>query len=147
MKFKIAEDIAQDMETVENKSTFQIEFHIYSIDRNNADADQYVAQLEQRLSAFGTENAEQKNESGKPYSLYRIVSRKFNTTQEIAQFFEKEFRDFINLSSQIWKMSNNFIRVVIVDESNPPKRIPGKTYTLLATSDYRDMLLELKGGA
>jgi len=33
-----------------------------------------------------------------------------------------------------------------VDDSKPPKRIPGKTYTLLATSDYQDMLLELKSG-
>jgi hypothetical protein len=145
MKFKIAEDIKQDVQTVEQNSNLQIEFHIYTPDESNPQADQYVAQLEQRLAAFGTENAEQKNESGKAYSMYRLIGKKFQGTQQIFDFFQKEFPDFLKLADQIWKQSNNFIRVVVIDDSKPPKRIPGKLYTLLSLSDYQDMLMELKG--
>jgi hypothetical protein len=146
MKFKIAEDIAQDIQTVEQNSNLMIEFHIYSPDRSNPEADQYTAQLEQRLSAFGAENAEQKNESGKPYAMFRLIGKKFQGTQQIGDFFQKEFPDFLKLIEQIWKMSSNFVRVIVVEDSKPPKRIPGKIYTLLSSSDYQDMLLELKGG-
>lgn len=146
MKFKIVEDITQDIETLETKSVLMVEFHIYTQDRSNPEADQYVAQLEQRLSAFGAENTEEKNESGKSYSMYRLIGKKFRNPQEIANFFQKEFPDFLKLADQIWRMSNNFIRVVVIDDSKPPKRIPGKTYTLLSSSDYQDMLMGLKGG-
>jgi len=146
MKFKVAEDVGQDIKTVEQNSNLQLEFHIYTPDKTNPQADQYVAQLEQRLAAFGAENAEQKSESGKPYSMYRLIGKKFQGVQQIREFFQRDFPDFLKLSDQIWRQSNNFIRVLIVDDSNPPKRIPGKTYTLLSTADYQDMLLELKGG-
>ena len=146
MKFKVAEDVGQDIKTVEQNSNLQLEFHIYTPDKSKPHADQYVAQLEQRLAAFGAENAEQKSESGKPYSMYRLIGKKFQGVQQIREFFQRDFPDFLKLSDQIWRQSNNFIRVLIVDDSNPPKRIPGKTYTLLSTADYQDMLLELKGG-
>jgi hypothetical protein len=143
MEFRIVEDVAQDVQTVEQNSNLMIEFHIYTPDRSAPEADQYVAQLEQRLSAFGAENAEQKNESGKSYSMYRLIGKKFQGSQQIPNFFQKEFPDFLKLADQIWQQSNNFIRVVVVDDSKPPKRIPGKLYTLLSTSDYQDMLIEL----
>jgi hypothetical protein len=143
MKFKLIEDIGQDIETVENNSILRLEFHIYTPDRSNPEADQIVTQLEQRLSAFGAENAEQKNESGHPYSMFRIIGRKFSSTQEIINFFQTDFPEFINLLTQIWRASKNFVRVVVVDESNPPKRLPGRMYTLLGTSDYQDMLTAL----
>lgn len=146
MKFKIAEDIKQDVQTVEQNSNLQIEFHIYTPDESNPQADQYVAQLEQRLAAFGVENAEEKNESGKSYSMYRLIGKKFQSTQQMSDFFQKEFPDFIKLADQIWRQSNNFIRILIVDDSKPPKRIPGKIYTLLSSSDYQDMLIEMRGG-
>jgi len=101
--------------------------------------------LEQRISAFGAENAEEKNESGKTYSMFRLTGKKFQSTQQIPEFFQKEFLDFIKIIGQVWAMSSNFIRVLIIDDSKPPKRIPGKIYTLLSNSDYQDMLLELKG--
>ena len=145
MEFRIVEDVAQDVQTVEQNSNLMLEFHIYTPDRSKPEADQYVAQLEQRLSAFGAENAEQKNESGKAYSMYRLIGKKFQGTQQMGDFFQKEFPDFLKLADQIWRQSNNFIRIVVVDDSKPPKRIPGKLYTLLSTSDYQDMLLELKG--
>lgn len=145
MKFKIVEDVTQDIETVEHNSNLILEFQIYTPDESNPEADQYIAQLQQRLAAFGVENSEQKNESGKPYSMYRLIGKKFQSTQQIPEFFQKEFTDFVKLADQIWKQSNNFIRVVIVDDSKPPKRIPGRTYTLLSTSDYQDMLTALKG--
>jgi Zn-dependent M32 family carboxypeptidase len=145
MKFKIVEDVTQDIETVEHNSNLILEFQIYTPDESNPEADQYVAQLEQRLAAFGVENSEQKNESGKSYSMYRLIGKKFQSTQQIPEFFQKEFTDFVKLTDQIWKQSNNFIRIVIVDDSKPPKRIPGRTYTLLSTSDYQDMLMALKG--
>jgi uncharacterized protein with von Willebrand factor type A (vWA) domain len=145
MKFKIIEDIQQDVQTVEQNSTLLVEFHIYTPDQSDPTTDQYVTQLEQRLSAFGAENAEQKNESGKAFSMFRLVGKKFQSTGQIAEFFQKEFPDFVKLVDQIWRMSNNFVRVVVVEDSKPPKRIPGKTYTLLAASDYQDMLMELKG--
>jgi len=145
MKFKFVEDVGQDIQTVEQKSNLMLEFHIYSIDRSKPEVDQYIAQLEQRLSAFGAENAEQKNESGKPYSMFRVIGKKFQGIQQIAEFFQKEFPDFLKLVDQIWKQSDNFIRILVVDDSKPPKRIPGKIYTLLSSSDYQDMLLELKG--
>ena len=146
MKFKFAEDVGQDIKTVEQNSNLQLEFHLYSPDQSSPQADQYVAQLQQRLAAFGVENNEQKNESGKPYSMYRLTGKKFQSTRQIPDFFQKEFPDFIKLADQIWKASNNFIRVIIVDDSNPPKRIPGRLYTLLSTADYQDMLTSLKGG-
>ena len=145
MKFSIIEDINQNIKTVEDNSNLQIEFHIYSIDTSNATVDQYVTQLEQRLSAFGAENAEQKNESGRPFSMYRLVGKKFQGAAQIAEFFQKEFPDFVKIVDQIWRMSNNFVRIVVVEDSKPPKRIPGKTYTLLSASDYQDMLMGLKG--
>jgi len=145
MKFTIVEDVTQDVQTVEQNSNLMLEFHIYTPDRSAPEADQYVAQLEQRLSAFGAENAEQKNESGKSYSMYRLIGKKFQGSQQIADFFQKEFPDFLKLVDQIWRQSNNFIRILVVDDSNPPKRIPGKIYTLLSTADYQDMLIELKG--
>jgi hypothetical protein len=145
MKFKIAEDVAQDVQTVEQNSNLMLEFHIYSPDRSHPEVDQYVAQLQQRLAAFGAENSEEKNESGKPYSMYRLIGKKFQGTQQIVEFFQKEFPDFLKLVDQIWRQSNNFIRILVVDDSKPPKRIPGKIYTLLSTADYQDMLIELKG--
>lgn len=145
MKFKIAEDVTQDVQTVEQNSNLMIEFHIYSPDRSHPEVDQYVAQLQQRLAAFGAENSEEKNESGKAYSMYRLIGKKFQGTQQIADFFQKEFPDFVKLVDQIWRQSNNFIRILVVDDSKPPKRIPGKIYTLLSTSDYQDMLIELRG--
>lgn len=143
MKFTIVEDVAQDVQTVEQNSNLMLEFHIYTPDRSAPEVDQYVAQLEQRISAFGAENAEEKNESGKPYSMYRLIGKKFQGTQQMSDFFQKEFQDFLKLADQIWRMSNNFIRVVVVDDSKPPKRIPGRIYTLLSTTDYQDMLIEL----
>ena len=145
MQFKIIEDVGQDIKTVENNSSLQLEFHIYSPDRSNPQSDQFIAQLEQRISAFGAENAEEKNESGKTYSMFRLTGKKFQSTQQIPEFFQKEFTDFIKIIGQVWAMSSNFIRVLIIDDSKPPKRIPGKIYTLLSNSDYQDMLLELKG--
>jgi len=145
MEFKIIEDVAQDVQMVEQNSNLQIEFHIYSPDKSHPEVDQYTAQLEQRLAAFGAENSEEKNESGKPYSMYRLIGKKFQGTQQISDFFRREFPDFIKFIDQIWKQSNNFIRVLVVDDSKPPKRIPGKIYTLLSASDYQDMLMELKG--
>lgn len=144
MKFKFAEDIAQDVQTVEQNSNLMIEFHIYSPDRSNPQADQYTAQLQQRLAAFGAENSEEKNESGKAYSMYRLIGKKFQSNQQIVEFFQKDFPDFLKLIDQIWKQSNNFIRILVVDDSKPPKRIPGRIYTLLSPSDYQDMLMELK---
>jgi len=125
MKFKIAEDVAQDVQTVEQNSNLMLEFHIYSPDRSHPEVDQYVAQLQQRLAAFGAENSEEKNESGKPYSMYRLIGKKFQGTQQIVEFFQKEFPDFLKLVDQIWRQSNNFIRILVVDDSKPPKRIPG----------------------
>lgn len=145
MKFKFAEDVGQDIKTVENNSTLMLEFHIYALDRSAPEADQYVAQLEQRLSAIGAENAEQKNESGKPYSMFRLIGKKFQSTQQMPDFFQKEFPDFVKLADQIWRMTTDFIRVIVVDDSQPPKRIPGRLYTLLSTADYQDMLTSLKG--
>jgi uncharacterized protein with von Willebrand factor type A (vWA) domain len=145
MKFSIVEDVKDDIKTVETQSNLSVEFHIYSPDRSNPQADQFVAQLEQRLAAFGTENAEQTNESGKPFSMYRLVGKKFQNPQQISEFFQKEFPDFIKLLDQIWRMSNNFVRVILVEDSNPPKQIPGRIYTLLAASDYQNMLTSLRG--
>jgi ABC-type uncharacterized transport system involved in gliding motility auxiliary subunit len=145
MKFIVIEDITQDIKTIENNSNLQLEFHIYDLDRSSPEADQQVATLEQRLSAFGAENAEQKNESGKAYSMYRLIGKKFQSTQQMPDFFQKEFPDFIKLADQIWRTSNNFIRVVVVDDSQPPKQIPGRTYTLLAAGDYQSMLTSLRG--
>jgi hypothetical protein len=145
MKFKFAEDVGQDIKTIENNSNLMLEFQIYTPDRSAPEADQYVAQLEQRLAAFGAENAEQKNESGKPYSMYRLIGKKFQSTQQMPDFFQKEFPDFLKLADQIWRMTTNFIRIVVIDDSKPPKRIPGRTYTLLSTGDYQEMLTSLKG--
>jgi hypothetical protein len=145
MKFKFTEDVGQDIKTVEQNSNLILEFQIYTPDESSPGTDQYVAQLEQRLAAFGVENAEQKNESGKPYSMYRLIGKKFQSTQQMLDFFQKEFTDFVKLVDQIWKQSDNFIRIVVVDDSKPPKRIPGRTYTLLSTTDYQDMLTSLKG--
>jgi hypothetical protein len=146
MKFSIIEDIQQDVQTVEQNSSLMVEFQIYTPDQSDPTTDQYITQLEQRLSAFNAQNAEQKNESGKPFSMYRLTGKKFQSTQQITEFFQKEFADFIKLLDPIWRMSNNFVRVIVVDDSNPPKRIPGRTYTLLTSADYQDMLIELKGG-
>jgi len=142
----MVEDVAQDIQTVEQNSNLMLEFHIYTPDHSAPEADQYVAQLEQRLSAFGAENAEQKNESGKNYAMFRLIGKKFQGTPQIVNFFQKEFPDFVKLIDQIWKTSNNFVRIILIDDSKPPKQIPGRIYTLLAASDYQDMLLELKGG-
>lgn len=145
MKFQIIEDVGQDIKTVENNSVMLVEFHIYTPDHSQPEADQYVAQLEQRITAFGAENSEQTNESGKKYSMFRMTNKKFQAVSQISEFFQNEFTDFVKLLDPIWKASNNFVRVVIVTEGQPPKRIPGKLYTLLSQSDYQDMLLELKG--
>lgn len=142
MKFKIVnEDVAQDLKTVENNSVMLLEFHIYSPDRSNPQADQYVAQLEQRISAMKAENSEQKDEFGRPYSMYRLTGKPFKSIQEILQFFQNEFKDFISLLQNIWKLSNNFIRVVVVNnEVSPPKRMPGRDYPLLSISDFNNMI-------
>jgi hypothetical protein len=145
MQFRIIEDVARDVNTVEQNSTLQIEFQIYSHDKSNPTADQYIAQLEQRLSAFGAENSEVTNEEGWPYSMFRLTSNTFNSKAEMANFFQRQFPEFPKLLNQIWRSSKNFVRVVVVEDSNPPKRIPGDTYTLLSTADYQDMLMGLKG--
>lgn len=144
MKFKIAEDIKQDVQTVEQNSNLQIEFHIYDLDRSNPQADQYVAQLEQQITAMKSENSEQKDESGHPYSMYRLIGKSFNNIQEIPSFFQKDFKNFISILQNIWKLSNNFIRIIIItSDVNPPKRLPGRDYPLLKMSDYDNMLSHL----
>lgn len=144
MQFRLIEDIAQDVNTVEQNSTLQIEFQIYSHDKSNPTADQYIAQLEQRLSAFGAENSEQTDELGHPYSMYRLIGKSFNNINEISNFFQNNFKNFIYILQNIWKLSSNFIRVVIITpEFDPPKRLPTRDYPLLKLSDYNNMLSQL----
>ena len=145
MKFSILEqEVQQNIKDVEQNSNIQIEFHIYSPDRTNPQVDQYIAQLEQRISAFGAENTEQKDEVGHDYSMFRLIGKKFRSPKEVADFFRTQFKDFIQLMNQIWRNSKNFIRVILVDDSNPPNRIPGRNYTLLYNSDYNEMLITME---
>ena len=144
MQFKIIEDVGQDIKTVENNSSLQLEFHIYSPDRSNPQSDQFIAQLEQQISAMKSENSEEKDESGKTYSMFRLTGKSFNNIQEISDFFQKDFKNFIAILQNIWKLSNNFIRIVVItSEVNPPKRLPGRDYPLLKLSDYNNMISHL----
>lgn len=146
MKFRLieTENLKQNIDTIEKNSNLQIEFHIYSSDRKNPLTDQYIVELEQRISAFGSENTENTDENNNKYSMFRITGIKFKNTTEIANFFQIQFKDFINLLNSIWKNSNNSIRVLIIDDSNPPIRIPGRIYILSYNSDYNNMILSLK---
>ena len=127
MKFSIFEqDEQQDIQTIEKNSTILVEFHIYTLDQTNPQADQFIAQLEQRISAFGAKNTEEQDEVGHAYSMFRLTGKTFNNPQEVSNFFQNEFKDFIQLMNQIWR-----------------NRIPNRNYTLLYQSDYNEMIREL----
>jgi hypothetical protein len=138
----IQEAVVDDVKTIEDNSQFFLEFHVYSIDQQNSEADTDVANLEHELSKAGSESTVEEDNDGIKYTMYRIKNTKFNNMVEIANFLNAG--GFKNLMARIFQKSKNYIRVVVVDTNNPPNRIPGRSYPILSLVDFNTMITNLQ---
>lgn len=108
----------------ENNINYFLEFHVYNIDNKNTQTEQLLSQLEKRISGFGIEGNSGTiltDNNNNQFTLFRL-SKSFNNINDIYNFFVKDFKDLDNILKQIFKISKNFINIVITDTSNPPKQ-------------------------